>query len=60
MRGCHPMLLLMLFALCSSAMSCRRDTQADEEAAIRSATREWNATEAAKDWEKCISFYRRW
>ena len=56
MRGWRPMHLILLSALCGS-MSCRRDTRADDEAAIRAATREWNAAEAAKDLEKCISFY---
>ena len=55
MRGRHPMHLFMIAVVCSSAMSCRRDTRADDEAAIRAATREWNAAEAAKDLEKCIS-----
>jgi uncharacterized protein (TIGR02246 family) len=54
MRGWR---LLPLAALCCSASSCRRDTRADDEAAIRAATREWNAAEAAKDVEKCVSFY---
>src|SRR5580700_2216570 len=57
MRGWHPMHLILLSALCGSAMSCRRDIRTDAEAAIRAATREWNAAEAAKDLEKCISFY---
>ena len=38
-------------------MACRRSTQAEDETAIRAATREWNAAEAAKDVEKCVSFY---
>jgi ketosteroid isomerase-like protein len=33
------------------------NTRAGDEAAIRAATREWNAAEAAKDVEKCVSFY---
>jgi hypothetical protein len=40
MRGRNPMYLFMLAALCGSAMSCRRDTRADDEAAIRAATRD--------------------
>ena len=57
MRVVSPIHVLMLSVLCGSAMSCRSDTRADDEAAIRAATREWNAAEAAKDLEKCISFY---
>jgi uncharacterized protein (TIGR02246 family) len=57
MRGRHQIHLFMIAVLCSSATSCRRDTRADDEAAIRAATREWNAAEAAKDLEKCVSFY---
>ena len=57
MRCRHPMRLFMIVVVCSSAMSCRRNTRADDEAAIRAATREWNAAEAAKDLEKCVSFY---
>jgi ketosteroid isomerase-like protein len=57
MRRWHPMYLFMVAAVCTSAISCRRDTRADDEAAIRLATREWNAAEAAKDLDKCISFY---
>ena len=57
MRGRHPMHLFMIAVLCCSATSCRGDTRADDEAAIRAATREWNAAEAAKDLEKCVSFY---
>jgi uncharacterized protein (TIGR02246 family) len=49
--------LLTLAALCCAALSCRRDTRADDEAAIRAATREWNAAEAARDVERCVSFY---
>ena len=56
-RAWHPTHLFLLAALCSSATSCRRDTRSEDEAAIRAATREWNAAEAAKDLEKCISFY---
>jgi len=54
MRGWH---LVLVGALSCSASSCRRDTRVDDEAAIRAATREWNAAEAAKDVEKCVSFY---
>ena len=57
MHGWHPMHLFLISALCAMAISCRRDTRADDEAAIRAATREWNAAEASKDLEKCISFY---
>ena len=57
MRGWRPICLVLLATLCSSAMSCRRDTRRDDEAAIRAATRDWNAAESAKDLEKCISFY---
>ncbi len=57
MRGWNPLHLLMLAALSASAPSCRRNSRADDEAAIRTATREWNAAEAAKDLEKCVSFY---
>src|SRR5271169_2919784 len=57
MCGRHPMHLFMIAVVCSSAMSCRRDNRVDDEAAIRAATREWNAAEAAKDLEKCVSFY---
>lgn len=53
MRRWH---LLLLAALCCSALSCR-DNRAADEAAIRAATREWNSAEAAKDVEKCVSFY---
>jgi ketosteroid isomerase-like protein len=52
MCGRHSMHLLMIAVVCGSAMSCRPDTRADDEAAIRAATREWNAAEAAKDLEK--------
>lgn len=55
-RG-RPMHLLLLAALCGSPVSCRRDTRADDEAAIRAATKEWNAAESSKDLEKCVSFY---
>jgi hypothetical protein len=51
MRDWHPMHLFLLAALCSSAISCRRDTRGDNATAIRAATREWNAAEAAKDLE---------
>jgi uncharacterized protein (TIGR02246 family) len=54
MRDWH---LLLLAALCCLELSCGRDTRADDEAAIRAATRKWNAAEAAKDVEKCVSFY---
>jgi ketosteroid isomerase-like protein len=54
MSGWH---LLTLAALCCAALSCGRDTRADDEAAIRAATREWNAADAAKDVDKCVSFY---
>ena len=57
MRGWNPLPLLMLAAFSASAASCGRHTRADDEAAIRAATREWNAAEAAKDLEKCVSFY---
>jgi len=57
MRGWHPMHIFVIAVMGSSAISCKRDTRADDEAAIRVATREWNAAEAAKDLEKCISFY---
>jgi uncharacterized protein (TIGR02246 family) len=57
MHGWHPMYLFLLAALCGSAISCRHDTRGEDEAAIRAATREWNAAEAAKDLEKCVSFY---
>ena len=57
MPGWNPRHLCMLAALCGSAMSCQRDTRVSDEAAIRAATREWNAAEAAKDLEKCVSFY---
>ncbi len=54
----RSMYLWLLPALCGSAMSCRRDTRAGDEAAIRTATLEWNAAEAAKDLEKCIILAR--
>ena len=57
MRRPNRIHLFLLTAVCSSTMSCRPDTRADDEAAIRAATREWNAAEAAKDLEKCLSFY---
>lgn len=57
MPRCRLIHLSLLAALCGSLVSCRRDTRAGDEAAIRAATREWNAAEAAKDLEKCISFY---
>ena len=54
MRYYRPLLLV---TLCCSVMAGRRATEAEDEAAIRAATREWNAAEAAKDVEKCVSFY---
>jgi uncharacterized protein (TIGR02246 family) len=51
------MRVFLLVALCASAISCRQDTRSQDEAAIRAATVEWNAAEAAKDVEKCVSFY---
>ena len=53
----RPKHLLVLAALCSLVVSCGHDDRRDDEAAIRAATLEWNAAEAAKDLEKCVSFY---
>jgi uncharacterized protein (TIGR02246 family) len=57
MRGWHQAYLVGFGFLCITTIACARDTRADDEAAIRAATREWNAAEAAKDLEKCLSFY---
>ena len=57
MRSWRPLRIVVLAVLCSTAICCRRDTRRDDEAAIRAATREWNAAEAAKDLDKCVSFY---
>jgi uncharacterized protein (TIGR02246 family) len=53
----NPIYLFMIAVACSCATSCQRGARADDEAAIRAATLAWNAAEAAKDLEKCISFY---
>jgi uncharacterized protein (TIGR02246 family) len=53
----HQGCLVALGFLCIVAPASARDTRADDEAAIRTATREWNAAEEAKDLEKCVSFY---
>jgi uncharacterized protein (TIGR02246 family) len=44
-------------AMCTVCLSCGSDTRAADEAAIRAASREWNQAEAAKDLDKCVSFY---
>jgi uncharacterized protein (TIGR02246 family) len=51
------MRVVLLAALCGLAICCGRDTRREDEAAIRAATVEWNAAEAAKDLDKCVSFY---
>jgi uncharacterized protein (TIGR02246 family) len=49
--------VLLIAALCTSAVSCRQDSRREDEAAIRAATVAWNAAEAVKDVDKCVSFY---
>jgi len=57
MHRSNSLPLLTLVALSILPASCQRDSRTADEAAIRAATREWNAAEAAKDLEKCVSFY---
>jgi uncharacterized protein (TIGR02246 family) len=57
MRDWRLLCLPLLAALCGTVLSCRRDNRQDDEAAIRAASREWNAAEATKDLDRCISFY---
>ena len=53
----YPKLVLAI-AVSSASLSCSRpDTRAADETAIRAASREWSNAEAAKDLEKCVSFY---
>src|SRR3974390_618935 len=48
----------LLLGACVFVTNCGiPDQSANEEVAIRAASREWNEAEAAKDREKCVSFY---
>jgi uncharacterized protein (TIGR02246 family) len=53
----RPMLIPVI-AVSSISLSCSSpDTRAADETAIRAASREWSNAEAAKNLEKCVSFY---
>lgn len=53
----RQVLAFLSLATCALCLSCGSDTRAADEAAIRAASREWNQAEAAKDLDKCVSFY---
>ncbi len=51
-------MLIPVIAVSSISLSCSSpDTRAADETAIRAASREWSNAEAAKNLEKCVSFY---
>jgi uncharacterized protein (TIGR02246 family) len=51
-------ILVLLIAVCAISLGCSRpDTRGADETAIRAASRDWSNAEAAKDLEKCVSFY---
>jgi len=51
-------ILVLVIAVCAISLSCSGpDKRAADETAIRAASREWNNAEAAKDLQKCLSFY---
>jgi uncharacterized protein (TIGR02246 family) len=57
MAGWRQAYFVAFSLLCIAPTGCARDTRADDEAAIRAATKDWNAAEEAKDLEKSLSFY---
>jgi uncharacterized protein (TIGR02246 family) len=46
-----------VLAVCAAIWGCEASNRADDEAKIRALTKEWVAAEAAKDLDKCVSFY---
>jgi uncharacterized protein (TIGR02246 family) len=54
----HSAVVCLMVALCAIGLSCSSHaSRPADEAAIRAASREWSDAEAAKDLEKCLSFY---
>ncbi len=54
----RSVLVYLAVALCPAFVSCSLPgNRSVDEAAIRAASREWSDAEAAKDLEKCVSFY---
>ncbi len=54
----RSVLVYLVVAPCAAFVSCSLNgNRSADEAAIRTASRDWSDAEAAKDLEKCVSFY---